>query len=278
MHRFAVHAVTGGHLFRLTNPITFRTILFSKDNHKPGENAKLGCMTATSVGERDPALKFETLYEKIRTRICLLQYPPGMALREEALASEFGVSRTPIRQVLHRLEFEGLVDHRRGAGSLVTIIDLRSLKEVYELRLKRTEFTGEMMSPHILETEFARLEDLAETCQGMHDKYQPMELARLYYDFNKIITQLISNKPLRRISDQLFHQTARVWLEILPDLDWDEEVDYIYDEIKQVIKHLRAGELQAVAQVRRDHLAMLLRRINAYLGSADINGERNERR
>ncbi|MEZ5475956.1 MAG: GntR family transcriptional regulator [Thiolinea sp.] len=45
----------------------------------------------------------------MRRRICLLDYPPNTRLREEDLASEFGVSRTPLRRVLGHLESEGLV-------------------------------------------------------------------------------------------------------------------------------------------------------------------------
>jgi DNA-binding GntR family transcriptional regulator len=88
--------------------------------------------------------RYKAIYNEIRDRICLLQYPPGMMLSENQLASEFGVSRTPIRRVLQRLEFEGLVVSKQGIGTLVTIVDLQYLKEVYALRLKLSELAGEL--------------------------------------------------------------------------------------------------------------------------------------
>ncbi len=65
----------------------------------------------------------ERIYSEVRDRICLLAYPPGTVLREGELALEFGVSRTPIREVLHRLSFDGLVAAKNGVGSIVTSLD-----------------------------------------------------------------------------------------------------------------------------------------------------------
>jgi DNA-binding GntR family transcriptional regulator len=90
-------------------------------------------------------VRFETIYNEIRDRICLLRYPPGHTLGESELAREFGISRTPIRRVLQRLEYEGLVESRQGIGTIVTLIDLEELREIDALRMKLAEISGEMM-------------------------------------------------------------------------------------------------------------------------------------
>lgn len=216
----------------------------------------------------DPDIHSRSIYTEIRERICLLIYQPGMALREEALASEFGVSRTPIRRVLQRLEFEGLVDITRGSGAVVSTLDLISLKEVYALRLKLAGFMGEFMSPRISDEDLAALAGLIDKAQSLRDHYDPVELGRIYHTFHAIMTRTIRNKALRQISDQLFHQTARVWLQILPDLDWNEEVDIARQEMRDVLSALRVGEMNKVSEIRREHMVMLLQRINDYLGSA----------
>jgi len=59
----------------------------------------------------------QMLYSQLRDRICLLDYPPDTRLSEEALAKEFGISRTPLRRVLARLEDEGLVQSVHGVGT-----------------------------------------------------------------------------------------------------------------------------------------------------------------
>jgi len=214
-------------------------------------------------------IDFQRLYEEIRTRIYLLEYPPGEALRENDLASEYGVSRTPVRRVLHRLEFEGLVSSQRGIGTLVTSVDVKELKEVYAFRLKLAKLVGELSSPRITANNIKTLENLLEKTDKMRGHYDPKALALLYLDFHEEMMNLITNQPLRKTYNQLFHQTARVWLQILPELDWEEEVQAVYEEIRDVIKALHANDIRTLASVRRNHLAMLLHRFNQYLGGAD---------
>jgi DNA-binding GntR family transcriptional regulator len=216
------------------------------------------------------AFRFQNIYTTIRDRICLLQYPPGEMLSENQLAEEFGVSRTPIRRVLQRLEFEGLVVSKQGVGTLVTIVDLQYLKEVYTVRLRLVELTGELSPIRPTPANILPLEEILEEVKEMHDRYEPVALARLYNRFNAEMIKFVGNRPLREISERLFYQTVRVWLQILPDLDWLAEVNYIVEEIQDVISALRAGDMRAVAQVRREHMALLLARTSSYLGSADI--------
>lgn len=213
---------------------------------------------------------FDDLYHDIRERICVLDFEPGTSLREEALAQEYGVSRTPIRRALHRLEFEGLVTINKRAGAVVTTVDLRSLREIYAFRLKLLEFIGELSTRRLSSENIAFLKGLLDQCKGMHDRYDPQQLSRLYNEFHEEMLKVIGNRTLRQISDQLFHQTSRVWLQILPDLDWEQEVDIICEEIADVIDALEEGNMHKVAQIRRHHLSWLLRRTNNYLSSADV--------
>ncbi|PWW03691.1 regulatory GntR family protein [Hoeflea marina] len=63
--------------------------------------------------------RVDVIYETLRDRICLGEYPAGTVFREQELGQEFMVSRTPIRQVLQRLAFEKLAVVRTGVGTLV---------------------------------------------------------------------------------------------------------------------------------------------------------------
>ena len=195
-------------------------------------------------------------------------------MREEELAKEFGVSRTPIRQVLQILEYEGLVTTRPGIGSIVTYVDIKALKDVYAFRLKLIEIVGELSSPRISDQEIKVLENLLEQTKNMIKNFDPKRLALIYLEFHEQMMKFITNQPLRKVYDQLFHQTARVWLQILPDLNWEEEVGAMYEEIRDVIKALKINDICTMATVRRNHMALLLVRINRYLSSAD-NGLTN---
>ncbi len=207
----------------------------------------------------------DAIYGEIRERICLLRYPPGTMLSENVLAEGFGVSRTPIRQALQRLEFEGLVVSQRGVGTLVTTVDLQYLKQVYALRLKLIDLIGEMSPSRVTDEDLELLARLAGEARALRQDRDPEALARVYMRFNEELSRAIGNEPLREIADRLFYQTTRVWLQLLPEMTWVDEVDYVVDEVESVLQALRREDMQAVAGVRRKHMVLCLGRLNSYL-------------
>ncbi|WP_378941367.1 GntR family transcriptional regulator [Mesorhizobium sp. ANAO-SY3R2] len=64
------------------------------------------------------------MLREVRFRICSLDPQTPLMLHEGKLAQEFGVSRTPIRQVLQRLAFEGLLETRSGVGTIASPLDV----------------------------------------------------------------------------------------------------------------------------------------------------------
>ena len=217
-----------------------------------------------------PATSSDAIYTALRDRIALLVYPPGTALSENKLADEFGVSRTPIRRALHRLEFEGLVSARHGVGTIVTPIDMMYLRQVYTLRLKLIDLIAELSHVHVSERDLVTLEEILARVEEMKSRYEPSELARLYLRYNEALTRAIGNQPLRDITDRLFYQTSRVWLQLLPEMVWEQEVDVMVEEVSDVLAALRDRDMQRVSEVRRDHFVRCLDRINAHLSAPGL--------
>ncbi|MGQ0678209.1 MAG: GntR family transcriptional regulator [Actinomycetota bacterium] len=77
----------------------------------------------------------DMVHRELKKRLILWDYLPAERLGEEALAREFKVSRTPVRDALRRLEREGFLEHRSWAGYQVPKPDLPRIKEHYEVRL-----------------------------------------------------------------------------------------------------------------------------------------------
>lgn len=207
----------------------------------------------------------QEIFEEIRKRICLFEYEPGELISENALATEFGVSRSRMRRVIWQLESDGLIHVSKGSGAVVSAVDIRSLKEVYVLRQRLIELVGELRPARITDDIITNLERLLEQTLQMKEQYDPVRLAKLYYDFHREMLNTIRNTFLKQTTDKFYHLTARVWLQLLPDLDWNEEVDLMAEEIHDVTEALRLTDMATVAQVRRKHMAMLLQRINNYL-------------
>lgn len=239
---------------------------------EPGDTAHGGASRQAGARGRGGAsgggarVGVDAIHAELRDRISLLHYAPGEMLSENALAEEFGVSRTPVRQALQRLEFEGLVASRRGIGTMVTTVDLMYLREVFALRLKLIDVIGELSPGRVTEADIALLHAVRDDVESLVERRDPTALARHYVRFNRELSRAIGNQPLREIADRLFYQTARVWMQILRDLDWRTEVEAVIDEIERVTEALRRGDMREVAHVRREHMVAMLRRLNAYLG------------
>jgi DNA-binding GntR family transcriptional regulator len=202
------------------------------------------------------------IFETIRERIGLLIYPPGIALRERELAEEFGVSRTPIRAVLHRLEFEGLTFSRQGHGTIVTDIDMTHLKEIYQIRMKLSEMFGESTTLDNAADVLQKLDGLIVGCNNLSNSLDLEKFARINMGFHAALQKLISNKTLRLQVDTLFYQTVRMWCLILPSEDWAYQVEELKNEIRETKRFLEAGDLVSMGYIRRIHLSLVIRRLN----------------
>lgn len=77
----------------------------------------------------------DVAYDYIRKKIISGEYPPGSALMTEALSSEIKLSRTPVREALHKLKAEGLVSISPRLGASVKKMDVKEFRETCELRL-----------------------------------------------------------------------------------------------------------------------------------------------
>src|SRR5258708_17978002 len=143
--------------------------------------------------------RFDRIYKSIRDRICLLEYEPGARLAEEELAQEFGVSRTPIRSVLSRLEGEGLLQSRHGVGTFVTDVDIEALTQVFQLRMELAVLLGKLAPIARSPEDLDRVRALLTRCDALTGELDPREFARLNMDFFQEAAAMTGNHPLPAI-------------------------------------------------------------------------------
>ena len=208
----------------------------------------------------------ERIFRTIRERICLLEYPPGSALRERDLADEFGVSRTPIRAVLQRLEFEGLTYSRQGHGTLVTGIEYEQLREIYLVRMKLAEMFGVAASLDNAAEVRADLAALAAACDDIAGRLDLERFARINIGLHTALQRMIANQVLKNQLDTLFYQAVRLWFYTLSSIDWGYEIDELKDEILELERFLAAGDLESMGYVRRNHLSLVVRQLDRLTG------------
>ncbi|TMJ35223.1 MAG: GntR family transcriptional regulator [Alphaproteobacteria bacterium] len=208
--------------------------------------------------------RFERIYNTIRDRICLIEYEPGARLGEEELAREFGVSRTPVRRVLARLEGEGLLESRHGVGTFVIDVDLEALLPVYRLRMELAALMGKLDPLPRSPEDLARVRALLGRCDQLIGSPDPRAYARLNMDFFHELAAMIGNGPLREISERLYFLTNRVWLRAAPLLDLSDEVAVFRREVADILAAMELGDWESVGYIRRSHIAMWVRRMQQY--------------
>ncbi|WP_347312781.1 GntR family transcriptional regulator [Defluviimonas sp. SAOS-178_SWC] len=209
--------------------------------------------------------RFERLHAELRDRICLLDYAPGTRLSEEALAAEFGVSRTPLRRVLGRLEGEGLVQSVHGVGTFVTDVEIEELAQTYQLRLELAELAGRLSPQPPDAALMAEFHTVADRAKALTQDPDPRAFAQLNMDFFLARLRLTANEPLREIAERLYIRTARIWMKSVfaSRVDLREEAETFRREIEDVLSALTIGDLHAAALIQRAHISMSFERLKA---------------
>ena len=111
-------------------------------------------------GESRP--RGEVAYRYIRSAIQGGQFKPGERLREIELAKQIGLSRTPIREALSRLETEGLVAHDATRGVVVAELDYSMVTELYYMREVLEGTAARLVAQHASDVEISILDDLCQ--------------------------------------------------------------------------------------------------------------------
>ena len=121
----------------------------------------------------EAAPRGERVFAELKAGLLAGDYPLGRRLGEERLASALGVSRTPVREALHRLHSEGLVTRARGGRLPARVPDVVGMRTLYEVRIGLEVLA--MRRPADLDTEHdrARLVQLRDDWQTLADDEPP---------------------------------------------------------------------------------------------------------
>ena len=204
------------------------------------------------------------IYEEVRNRICLLTYPPGHLIRENELAQEFGISRTPVRQVLQRLEYEGFVETWNGVGTTVTGVNFAAFRDVYDLRLKLAELIGELSPIAPNDNHRLAMKALLDRARKLREHRNTEEFWRINHERQGLISSLIGNTALRELYDSYYYRTSRVWYAVVEEM-WEEQIDELCVELVDLIRAISSGDPKTVAYVERNHLSYYLGMISRFI-------------
>lgn len=207
------------------------------------------------------------VYDALRQRIATRHYTPGQRLTEAEIAKEFEISRTPVRQALHRLAVEGLVEVKNGVGIRVTEVDAAELKDIYELRMSLAALIGKLSPRPLSDADLAELHAVKQELRDMLQAKAEPEVAAYAGMCDRFFARLnnvIGNTFLRQFQDQLYNQTDRYWYGWMAKADIRREVEYFYYEVEESLRALAVNDFDALGMIRRNHISMMLTRAEGY--------------
>ncbi|BCN28811.1 GntR family transcriptional regulator [Anaeromicropila herbilytica] len=179
----------------------------------------------------------DIVFNTLRQAILKGELEPGERLMEIQLADRLGVSRTPIREAIRKLELEGLVVMIPRKGAEVARITEKDLNDVLEVRCSLEELAVELACEKITKEELEALrKSMDDFKAAIHEKDVTIS-AEKDVTFHDIIFQATRNDRLIQILNNLREQMYRYRVEYLKDLESHailvNEHQEIYDSIEK---------------------------------------------
>jgi DNA-binding GntR family transcriptional regulator len=195
-------------------------------------------------------------YERLKSMILTGKLRPSERLSENRLAERIGVSRTPLREALMKLEEEGLVVGQRNIGYTVVDLNIEAVCDLLVVREALDACAAELACKTATEEDFERIRQLIAEMVEIHKvkKSRPIDVARdleLGIRIHKVIAESTRNVALIKTTEQIYQQLQlALWLEVL----WVEIEDTGLDEHRAIAQAIFARDGVAAAKAARKHV------------------------
>ncbi len=189
-------------------------------------------------------------YGLILNAIDVGTYKPGDRLVESELADRFGVSRTPIREALQRLETQSMLK-RDGRSLIVAALNYTEMAELYVVRASLEGLAAELAARHAAPEEVKVLYDMVEEDRAFVD--QPTQLAQANRRFHRQIHLASHNRFLVQQLDLVYRSMA---LLATTSLAAEGRGVVALEEHLNIVRAIEAGDGALAAQALRDHLSV----------------------
>jgi DNA-binding GntR family transcriptional regulator len=214
----------------------------------------------------NPNLRSQT-YKILKNMIITREILPGKKISEETLAQEIGVSRTPIREALFRLEHEGIVKiiPRRGAfvvkQSKENIIEILQVREVLEALIVR------LVTPLLEESDIRELRSCLEKLRATpEEERHVIEYTDSELEFHDLLRKKCPNQMLRRMMEMV---NARLQIIRLRTVVLPGRAQKTLDEHAAILEMIEKGNAEEAELLMRRHVisvrTMALENIDAML-------------
>ena len=193
----------------------------------------------------------DVVFNTLRQAILIGELKPGERLMEIHLADRLGVSRTPIREAIRKLEREGLVTVKPRRGAEVAQITEKSMNDVLEVRRALDALCAELACERITAE---RLEALKDACDSFEQSVQTgdnKKIAQADVALHDIIVQATGNQRLIQLVNNLSEQMYRYRFEYIKDSSQHQR---LVEEHRVIYQSLVRKDRETAAEAARIHI------------------------
>lgn len=198
---------------------------------------------------KDERSRVEIAYDRLLTAIQEGELKPGTRIREVDLAEQFGISRTPIRDAILKLESEGLLIHEARKGAVIKSLSHREIIELYAMREVLEGTAARYAAQHASEAEIDELKALNILMNEC--KYEAVRVVSLNRQFHNLLYNCANNRYLLTALRSLSNAMALLGKTTLADPARTEEAFAEHDRIVNAINE-RDGDSAELAA--REHI------------------------
>mgnify|MGYP000808048112 CR=1 FL=1 len=193
----------------------------------------------------------DVVFNTLRTSILTGELKPGERLMEIHLADKLGVSRTPIREAIRKLELEGLVLMIPRKGAEVAKISEKSLRDVLEVRRSLEELAIELACQRMSDSDIEDLEIAQNAFREAVITGDAMTIAETDEHYHDIIYNGTGNNRLVQILNNLREQMYRYRVEYLKD---EKNFPILIREHSQIVEGLTAKDKTMLTAAMHKHV------------------------
>ncbi|MBD5532664.1 MAG: GntR family transcriptional regulator [Lachnospiraceae bacterium] len=193
----------------------------------------------------------DVVFNTLRQAILRGELKPGERLMEIHLAEKLGVSRTPIREAIRKLELEGLVTMIPRRGAEVARITEKNLRDVLEVRRELDAFSCELACDRITKQEGEELHQACEEFAAATATRDATVIAEADVKLHDIIVHAAGNERLTEILNNLSEQMYRYRFEYIKDTNNYEK---LVEEHRIIYESILNKDKQTAAQTARIHI------------------------
>src|SRR4051794_40282830 len=149
-------------------------------------------------------------YHEIKALILGGDLPPGTFLAERQLASRLGMSKTPIRSALERLESEGFISISPQQGAIIRDLSFDEIVDQYEIRIAIESFVARNLAGRLTDEQVARVRANLEAQRANLDVGSVERGVALDQEFHTLFCVFLGNQEILRVTGQLGDKVHRV--------------------------------------------------------------------